>query len=52
MTLFFIPMHKPFSDMLVSLHSSLLMVYWCALTSISIAMGLRILDKVVKGDER
>jgi hypothetical protein len=52
MTLFFIPMHKPFSDMLVSLHSSLLMVYWCALTSISIAVGFRILNKVVKSDGR
>jgi len=52
MILFFIPMYKPFSDMLVSMHSFLLIIYWCVLTVLSIAMGFKALEEMLKGGEK
>ena len=52
MILFFIPMYKPFSDMLASMHSFLLIIYWCVLTVLSIAMGFKALEEMLKGGEK
>jgi hypothetical protein len=51
-SLFFAPMYKPFSDELTSLHSFLLAIYWCILTIISIAIGLKVLDKMLRGVDK
>jgi hypothetical protein len=45
-------MYKPFSDELTSLHSFLLAIYWCILTIISIAIGLKVLDKMLRGVDK
>jgi hypothetical protein len=45
-------MYKPFSDMLASMHSFLLIIYWCILTVLSIAMGFKALEEMLKGGEK
>jgi hypothetical protein len=45
-------MYKPFSDMLASMHSLSLTIYWCILTVLSIAIGFKALDKMLKGGEK
>jgi hypothetical protein len=45
-------MYKPFSDMLASMYSFLLIIYWCVLTVLSIAIGFKALEEMLKGDEK